>query len=67
MNLKPGDLVIRRHRRLKTLGTIVRLDGKDADNASRAWVKWSHSTTLPNPSREFVDDLEVVVDRAAES
>ena len=63
--LKPGDQVVRRHRLLKTLGTVLRLDGKDANNASRAWVRWSHPTTLPNPSREFVDDLEVVEERAA--
>jgi hypothetical protein len=58
--LKPGDLVIRRHRLLKTLGTVLRFGGEDADGASRAWIRWSHPTTLPNPSRELIDDLEVV-------
>jgi hypothetical protein len=24
------------------------------------WVKWSHPDTLPNPSLEAVDDLELV-------
>jgi hypothetical protein len=59
--LKPGDLVIRRHRLLKTSGTVVRFDGKDENGASRAWVKWNHATTLPNPSLETVDQLELIV------
>jgi hypothetical protein len=59
--LKPGDLVVRRHRLLKTRGTLVRFDGKDENGASRAWVKWSHATTLPNPSLEMVDELELIV------
>ena len=58
---KPGDVVIRRHRLLKTQGTIVRFDGEDVHGASRAWVRWNHATTLPNPSLETVDDLEPVV------
>lgn len=58
---KPGDVVIRRHRLLKTQGTIVRFDGEDMHGASRAWVRWNHATTLPNPSLETVDDLELVV------
>ena len=60
--LKPGDLVIRRHRLLKTRGTVIRFDGKDENGASRAWVKWNHATTLPNPSLETVHDLELIVD-----
>jgi hypothetical protein len=58
--LKPGDLVIRSHRLLKTRGTVVRLDGKDENGASRAWIRWSHPTTLPNPSLEAVIELELV-------
>lgn len=58
--LKPGDPVIRRHRLLKTRGTVVRFDGKDENGAARAWIKWSHPTTLPNPSLETVDDLELM-------
>jgi len=58
--LKPGDLVIRRHRLLKTRGTVVRFDGEDENGASRAWIKWSHPTTLPNPSLETVDELALV-------
>ncbi len=58
--LKPGDLVIRRHRLLKTRGTVVRFDGKDENGASRAWITWSHPTTLPNPSLETVDALELL-------
>jgi hypothetical protein len=57
---KPGDVVIRRHRLLKTQGTIVRFDGEDVHGASRAWVRWNHGTTLPNPSLETVDDLELI-------
>ena len=61
-SLKPGDLVIRSHRLLKTRGTVVRFDGKDDNGASRAWIKWSHPTTLPNPSLETVDELELIED-----
>ena len=55
-----GDVVIRRHRLLKTQGTVLRFDGEDENGASRVWVRWRHSTTLPNPSLEPVNDLEVV-------
>jgi hypothetical protein len=58
--LKPGDRVIRRRRLLKTRGTVVRFDAKDGNGASRAWIKWSHPTTLPNPSLETVDELELM-------
>ena len=58
--LKPGDLVIRSHRLLKTRGTVVRFDGKDDTGVSRAWIKWSHPTTLPNPSLETVVELELI-------
>jgi hypothetical protein len=65
--VRVGDLVVRRHRLLKTQGTVVRFDGEDENGASRAWVKWRHPDTLPNPSLEAVDDLELVpgVDREA--
>jgi hypothetical protein len=58
--LKAGDPVVRRHRLLKTRGTVVRFDGKDENGAPRAWVRWSHPTTLPNPSLETVDELELI-------
>jgi hypothetical protein len=58
--LRAGDIVIRRHRLLKTRGTVLRFDGEDANGGSCVWVKWSHPNTLPNPSREAVDDLELV-------
>jgi hypothetical protein len=58
--LKAGDLVVRRHRLLKTRGTVVRFDGKDENGAPRAWVRWSHPTTLPNPSLEMVDEIELI-------
>jgi hypothetical protein len=32
--LKPGDVVIRRHRLLKTHGAVVRYDGEDENGAS---------------------------------
>ena len=57
---KAGDQVIRRHRLLKTRGMVLRFDGEDENGASRVWIKWSHPTTLPNPSLESVDDLELV-------
>jgi hypothetical protein len=58
--LKPGDHVIRRHRLLKTQGTVVRFAGRDENGAARAWIKWSHPTTLPNPSLEALDELELI-------
>ncbi len=58
--LRVGDVVVRRHRLLKTQGTVVRFDGEDENGASRAWIKWQHPDTLPNPSLEAVDDLELV-------
>jgi hypothetical protein len=58
--VRRGDLVIRRHRLLKTHGIVLRFDGEDENGASRAWIKWSHPTTLPNPSLEPVDDLEIL-------
>ena len=58
--LSIGDVVIRRHRLLKTRGTVLRFDGVDEIGTSRVWVKWDHPGTLPNPSRETVDSLELV-------
>jgi hypothetical protein len=58
--LRPGDVVIRRHRLLKTRGSIVRYDGEDDNGATRAWIRWDHPTTLPNPSLETLDDVELV-------
>jgi len=58
--LKAGDLVIRHHRLLKTLGSVLRFDGEDDDGGARVWVRWRHPTTLPNPSLELVDDLDLV-------
>jgi hypothetical protein len=58
--LKPGDVVVRRHRLLKTHGTVLRYDGEDENGASRAWIRWDHPTTLPNPSLETLDDVELV-------
>ena len=58
--LRPGDLVIRRHRLLKTQGTVLRFAGADHNGAARAWIKWNHPDTLPNPSLEIVDELELV-------
>ncbi len=55
-----GDLVVRRHRLLKTQGTVVRFDGDTGTCSARVWIKWSHPTTLPNPSLEYADDLERV-------
>jgi hypothetical protein len=57
--IKPGDQVVRRHRLLKTTGTLVRFAGRDENGAPRAWIKWSHPTTLPNPSLETVNELEL--------
>lgn len=58
--LRAGDLVIRSHRLLKTRGTIVRVALLRRGEARQVWVKWDHSDTLPNPSLEAADTLEVV-------
>ena len=55
-----GDIVIRRHRLLKTHGTIVRVALQRRGETRQVWVKWDHSHTLPNPSLEAADDLELV-------
>ncbi len=59
--LKIGDLVIRRHRLLKTQGTIVRLAKMRRGEAQQVWIQWHHPHTLPNPSLEEADNLELVV------
>lgn len=58
--LSIGDVVVRSHRRLKTVGTVVRFVLQRRGEAQEVWVKWDHSNTLPNPSRETVDALELV-------
>jgi hypothetical protein len=58
--LHAGDLVIRRHRLLKTRGTIVHVAPQRRGEARQAWVKWDHPDTLPNPSLEVTDTLELV-------
>jgi hypothetical protein len=59
--LTVGDVVIRGHRLLKTRGTILRFDGEDDIGRSRVWVRWDHANTLPNPSLEVIDTLELAV------
>jgi hypothetical protein len=58
--LQPGDVVIRSHRLLKTRGTVLRFGAEDENGATRVWVRWQHPSTLPNPSLETVDDLELI-------
>jgi hypothetical protein len=58
--LSVGDVVIRSHRLLKTVGTIVGAAPQRPGEPRRVWVKWNHSDTLPNPSREAADTLELV-------
>lgn len=58
--LHAGDLVIRRHRLLKTRGTIVDVARPRRGEAGQVWVKWDHPNTLPNPSLEVTDTLELV-------
>jgi hypothetical protein len=57
-SLRVGDVVVRRNRLFKTQGTVVRFGEIDARGGMRAWIKWHHPDTLPNPSLEPVDDLE---------
>lgn len=58
--LSIGDLVIRSHRLLKTRGTIIRVALLRRGAARQVWVKWDHADTLPNPSLEAADDLELL-------
>jgi hypothetical protein len=58
--LRAGDIVIRSHRLLKTRGTIVRVELVRRGEARQVWVKWDHRDTLPNPSLEAAETLEVV-------
>ena len=58
--VRPGALVIRRHRLLKTQGTVLRFGREDHHGAAGAWIKWNHPDTLPNPSLQLVDELELV-------
>jgi hypothetical protein len=60
VQLCAGDIVIRSHRLLKTRGTIIRVAFQRRGQARRVWVKWHHVDTLPNPSLEAADTLEVV-------
>ena len=59
-DLRVGDIVIRRHRLLKTRGIVVRVAVQRRGEAWQVWVKWDHPDTLPNPSLESADSLEVV-------
>lgn len=59
-----GDQVVRSHRLLKTQGTIVRVASERRGEARLVWIKWDHPNTLPNPSLEAVDDLELVAPRS---
>ncbi len=58
--LHVGDVVIRSHRLLKTRGTVVRVALQRRGEARQVWVKWIHTDTLPNPSLEPADSLELV-------
>lgn len=58
-----GDLVVRSHRLLKTQGSVVRVASERRGEARLVWIKWDHPNTLPNPSLEAVDDLELVLPR----
>jgi hypothetical protein len=58
--LRVGDIVIRRHRLLKTRGTVMRVAAQRGGEARQVWVKWDHPDTLPNPSLESADTLEAV-------
>jgi len=60
--LRSGDVVVRRHRLLKTHGIVVGFGGDDYSGFSQAWVRWDHPDTLPNPSLEVVNSLELLVD-----
>lgn len=57
--LQAGDLVIRRHRLLKTRGTILHVALRRRGEAHQVWVQWDHPDTLPNPSLEVTDTLEL--------
>ena len=59
-DLRVGDVVVRSHHLLKTRGTVVRVAAQRRGEARQVWVKWDHPDTLPNPSLESADSLEVV-------
>ena len=63
--LRVGDIVIRRHRLLKTRGTVVRVVAQRRGIAQQVWVKWAHPDTLPIPSLENADSLEPVTGPSA--
>ncbi len=58
--VRVGDHVVRRHRLLKTRGVVRRPGLETVEGMPRVWVKWEHPDTLPNPSLEFVEELEVL-------
>jgi hypothetical protein len=60
--LRSGDIVVRRHRLLKTQGIVLGFGGEDYSGFSRAWIRWDHPNTLPNPSLEAVDSLELLAE-----
>lgn len=56
--LHVGDVVIRRNRILRTHGTVVEITRMARNDVRLVWVRWAHSTTLPNPSLEREDALD---------
>lgn len=56
--LQLGDIVVRRHRLLKTQGEVIEVTKAKRDGIRLVWVKWVHPTTLPNPSLELEDTLD---------
>ncbi len=58
--VRVGDQVVRRQRALKTRGVVRRQGAETVEGMARVWVRWEHPNTLPNPSLELVDDLEVI-------
>ncbi|HYE92623.1 MAG TPA: hypothetical protein VEA38_16455 [Terriglobales bacterium] len=58
--LAVGDLVVRRHRLLKTRGTVIRTGESHIERGPRVWVQWDHPDTFPNPSLEPAEELELV-------
>lgn len=57
-SLQIGETVVRRSRVLRTHGEVVEITKGTRDGVRLVWVKWSHPTTLPNPSLELEDTLD---------
>ena len=57
-SLQVGEIVMRRNRLLRTRGEVVEITKGTRGGVRLVWVRWTHPTTLPNPSLEPEDTLD---------